>query len=82
MGRSADKDATSKNAGGDDGASGTGRRGHGHLPAQDDPHDEIDRELLGIWMGLARLHEKLLEERRAAQPRRLMMQRSPRRKAA
>jgi hypothetical protein len=53
-------------------------------PAQDDPHDAIDQELLGIWLSISRLRELI----RARPPRRVAIKatapsrKQPRRKAA
>lgn len=58
-------------------------------PAQDDPHDAIDQELLGIWLSISRLRHLILARpprarviplRRAA-PKKATAKK-PRRKAA
>ncbi len=60
-------------------------------PIDDDPHDAIERELLGIWLSISRLRQ-LIQDRPMASARRVISwQRSaakkathkkPRRKAA
>jgi hypothetical protein len=55
---------------------------------QNDPHDEIDLELLGLWLGLARLRDKIRgnRDRRTARvtvkPAKPPQTKKPRRKAA
>lgn len=57
-------------------------------PGEDDPHDAIEREFLGLWLGMARLREQVLGhcDRRAdgivAKPGKPPASRKPRRKAA
>jgi len=57
-------------------------------PGEDDPHDAIEREFLGLWLGMARLREQVRAncDRRAdcivAKPGKPAAGRKPRRKAA
>jgi len=53
-------------------------------PAQDDPHDAIDQELLGIWLSISRLRELIRARpaRRVAIKTTAPSRKQPRRKAA
>lgn len=81
MGRSGDKAASSKDAGGRI-VSGPGRPFRSGHSAQGDPHDAIDLEFLRLWLELSRLREKLLSVQRAAKPRKAAIHKASRRKAA
>jgi hypothetical protein len=54
----------------------------GGSPSQDDPHDAIDLEFLGLWLGIARLGQRLRDDRGATRPRKQPSVKGPRRKAA
>lgn len=55
---------------------------------EDDPHDAIEREFLGLWLGLARLREHVRRTFRpkhrdiVVKPAKQPARRKPRRKAA
>ncbi len=61
-------------------------------PALDDPHDAIEKELLGIWLSISRLRELIRDKPPAAAVRMIPLQgqaapkkstpKKPRRKAA
>jgi hypothetical protein len=60
----------------------------GGYPGEDDPHDAIEREFLGLWLGLARLREQVLGGCRrrpvsvAVKPGKPATGKKPRRRAA
>lgn len=64
------------------GTSGPIRPVQGGSPLQDDPHDAIGLELLGLWLGLARLEQRLHNDHGTVRPRRQPSVRGLRRKAA